>query len=733
MKKHSFTLALTLAAVAAGGAAAAPEFDVAKEDERAKLAALERDAKAGDDAAVYAMDEVFAKLARPAARGGPDVKNAPADLLLDEPPVPGSGGITMKSLRTHAFEVAKRLPAGIRKKLIEAQKEGQNTERQRGADDEALLIRRFPFAPDAAANAWRFAQRAFDEGDDLGAVSWDRLAAKLAGLQLQTQPPPFAAHARRASVLIRAGDLEGAEALLQRVESNHDAAPKLVATLRERIVRARVRREALAGRRPPEGLLPDLFASYQLNMAEAASTTPTVFAPPVAAHVGDLVLASDGSRLVGVDARTGELQGRLPAHDPKFSPPATGIPGLVAAHGDFVATSFFCEKFVLESRGGLGASGRSSKGDPDEADPSVRGGYFSLFAYDARGLRLLWWDGDTSGRGRPAGMDSLDDRGWQFFAGKHFVGRPAIDGKRVYVALASTLTESTLWVVALERRSGESGSLVLVPVWTTFLSLSTQPVTNQTQNLNVPTVNPRLSLDTEGRLFVQTDQDVLAALDVRTGGIDWLRRANEEDSSRAARARHGAGYRATSDPPVAFAGDDKRPSVLVAASPADERWLGLSCEDGSTLWRSDTWTQTRSGGFTPGRGEGPRVLALSSSVALGYGGQTFVAFDAFTGAVLVEPNKVRAVRLEDHERLVGSAAPAGPGLLLLPTDQGRMRKLAFREETKAARRVELTLGEDTHLQGTAPGAPIHLIALEGRLIATTPARVLVYTWIPRGE
>jgi hypothetical protein len=371
----------------------------------------------------------------------------------------------------------------------------------------------------------------------------------------------------------------------------------------------------------------------------------------------------------------------------------------------------------------------------------VRGGYFSLFAYDARALRLLWWDGDQGPRadedahGRPPGMDALDDRGWRFFSSKHVIGRPLVDGKRIYVPIASALSESQLWIVALERRTGEQGSLVLAPAWKTFISLNAQSSTTQAQNLTIPSVNPRLSLDIEGRLYVQTDQGVLATLDVRTGGLEWVHRIADEDSTRAARARqNGAGYRATSDPAVPFAGDAARPSVVVMASPEDERWLGLAAEDGSLVWRSDAWHQMRTGGFAAGRGEGPRVLALTPSVALGYGGQSFVAFDAFTGAILVEPNRVRAVRLEDQERLSGAAVHAGAGLLLLPTEQGRVRKLAFREDTKNnARRIELTLGEDAHLQGVALQAPVHLIALEGRLVATTPARVLVYTWVPRGE
>src|SRR5262245_40293375 len=131
MKKGAATrsiLALGLAAVVAGGAAAAPEFDVAKEDERARLVAIERDAKGGDDGVVYAMDQVVAKLARSTPLR--DAKNAPGDMLLDMPPAPGAPGVLMRSLRALAFETARKLPAATRKKIIEAQKDALANERR---------------------------------------------------------------------------------------------------------------------------------------------------------------------------------------------------------------------------------------------------------------------------------------------------------------------------------------------------------------------------------------------------------------------------------------------------------------------------------------------------------------------------------------------------------------------------------------------------------------------------
>jgi hypothetical protein len=294
--------------------------------------------------------------------------------------------------------------------------------------------------------------------------------------------------------------------------------------------------------------------------------------------------------------------------------------------------------------------------------------------------------------------------------------------------------ESQLRIIAYERRtgSGENGPLVLVPAWMTFLSLGSQPAPTQAQNLIVPAANPRLALDPEGRLLVQTSDGVLACLDARTGGIDWVRRPSDDDTTRAARIREHGGFRATSDPPLVFAGDGARPSVAVVTSPDDECWLGVSCEDGSILWRTDAWTGVRSGGFTGGRPEAARALALSATAFLGYGGQTFVAFDPASGASLVDPNRVRLVRLNDNERPSGAGVLAGSSLLLVPVDTGRLRRLSFHEDTtRGAHHVDISLGQELPLQGVPAQTPVHVIALEGRLAVTTPSRVLLYAWAPR--
>ncbi len=755
MKRYAVPMLATavVGASLAGAALAAPEFDLARDEERTKLATIEREAKDGNDASVYALDEVLSLVARTAPQR--DAKNPPGDMLL-EPAAGGAGapaatpgaapdgttGITMRSLRALALDVARRLPLAMRKKLVEAQRDAEASERKRGNDDEEILLRRFPLAPDSCVAAWRLADRASEAGDEGVALAWDRLAAKLAALQPQPPDAPPSSFLRRANMLVRAGDVDGAEALARRHEAQPGASAALVALARERLSHARLQHEALDARRPPEGLIPDLIASYQFNRADSASAVPVVMAPPVAAHVGDVVFASDGSRLLAVDARAGQLRARLPqGDDEKIVPPPTTIPGYVSALGELVVTPLFYEPIILATR----ESGvpRANRSDLDEADASVRGGFFSLWAYDAAALRLLWYDGDkgTSPRAatddpgsRPPGMESVDERTWRALMRAHVIGKPLIDGRRVYLALGTSMSESNLWIAAYERRTGDGGSLGMALAWRRFISLSPQPVSNQVQNSVPPIMNPRLALDPEGRIIFQTDQGVVGAVDVREGNLDWVRRPNDEDA-RAQRAQQRAGAcRPTSDPPVIFAGDGTRPSIAVVTSPDDESWLGVSCEDGSILWRSESWTQARSGNLSPNRPESPRALALSATAVLGYGGQGFVAFDPVTGASLLDPTRTRFVRLDDNERPAGAAALAGNGMALIATDQERLRKLAFHEETvRSGRRIELSLGERLPLQGIGQQGQVHLIALEGRVVATTPARVLVYSWVPRSE
>jgi hypothetical protein len=751
------TLASTAALAFLGAALASPEFDLARDEDRTKLATIEREAKDGNDASIYSLDEVFSQVARLAPQR--DAKNPPGDMLLEPAPPggpagrespqaapwtapDGSAGITMRSLRALAFDVARRLPPAMRKKLVDAQRDAEASEKKRGNDDEEVLLRRFPLAPDACVAAWKLADRASEAGDEGVALAWDRLAARLAALQPQPSDAPPSAFFRRAIMLVRAGDLDGAEALARRYEAQTGASAALVALVRERLSHARLQREALDARRPPEGLIPDLIASYQFNRADSASAVPVVMAPPVAAHVGDVVFASDGSRLLAVDARSGELRARLPQNDDKIVPPPTTIPGYVSAQGELVVTPLFYETMPFLPTRGTG-SARANRSDLDDADASVRGGFFSLFAYDAAALRLLWWDGDkgTSPRAatddpgsRPPGMEAVDERTWRALMRAHVMGKPLVDGRRVYIALGTSMSESNLWIAAYERRTGDGGSLGMTLVWRRFISLSPQPVSNQVQNSVPPLMNPRLALDPEGRVIFQTDQGVVGAIDVRAGDLEWVRRPNDEDA-RTQRAQQRAAYRPTSDPPVIFAGDGTRPSIAVVASPDDECWLGVSCEDGSVLWRSEVWTQPRSGYFSPNRPESPRALALSATAVLGYGGQGFVALDPVTGASLLDPTRTRFVHLDDNERPAGAAALAGNGMALIATDQQqKLRKLVFHEETvRSGRRVELSLGERLAFQGIGDQPQVHLLALEGRVVATTPARVLVYSWVPRSD
>jgi len=84
VKKRTPALALALFALA-GAALAAPELDLARDDERQRLATIEKDAAKGDEAAVYGLDDVFAKIAR--AQPEREAKNSPGNTLVEpEPP-----------------------------------------------------------------------------------------------------------------------------------------------------------------------------------------------------------------------------------------------------------------------------------------------------------------------------------------------------------------------------------------------------------------------------------------------------------------------------------------------------------------------------------------------------------------------------------------------------------------------------------------------------------------------
>jgi outer membrane protein assembly factor BamB len=760
MAKRARTGVLLVSGLAILGTArvfATPDFDLASDDDRAHLASIEKDAAAGNENAVFELEALLASLARLVPPK--ESKNYPGDLLVEIPDA-NTQAVRMRSLRALALDAAERLPKDLRQKLIDNQRDASDTERKRGNDDEELLLRRYPLAPGASEQAWRLATRAFEAGDELAAASLDRLGTRLAALQIQGPQIPPAARIRRASGLIRAGDLDGADALLKKIEVDAKTPPDLLGLLkvqRLRLDRARARREALEARKPAEGLVPDLLASYAFKKDAPVERGVRFPQAPLAAHRGDTIFASDGSRLLVVDARAGELRGRLPQNDEDVAPPATGIPGTVSIQGDVILAPLFYETFPLLPARGSAADPRRNKNDNDEVDPSVRGGFFSLFAIDARALRTLWWDGDvgTSPRaaedtphGRPPGADAVDERTWKVLAGSHVVGRPLQDGRRVYVPLVTSATESQVWIAAYDRKTGESQPLVLVPSWATFLALAPLAQGGQPQSSVMPIANPRLVLDPEGRVIVQTDLGTVAALDARTGALEWIYRFGEIDPNglRARQRGRGPGvYLPSNDPPVVVPGDGTRPSIVVAAAREEECWIGLSCEDGTVVWRSDPWTQNATGLFLHDGTESPRLLALAPDVVLGYGGLGFVAFDGATGASLIEPNAVERNRLnqqgdpQNGSRPIGPGARVGKSLVLLPLsspagiDRVRPLRYLIRRDEQTQRPKVVVLGHATDLPLQGAEGPVSLIPLEDRLVATTLQKVLVYSWGKRGE
>jgi outer membrane protein assembly factor BamB len=380
----------------------------------------------------------------------------------------------------------------------------------------------------------------------------------------------------------------------------------------------------------------------------------------------------------------------------------------------------------------------------------VRGGFFSLFVFDGRAKRLLWWDGDAglqagasedSPHGRPVGANDLDEGAWQRLAKGHVVGTPLADGRRVYVPLVTSAAEPQVWIAAYDRStSEESGSaergspLALVPAWRTFLVSSLQVAQPNVQPA-VSSANPRLALDADGRLLVQTDLGVVAALDARTGAIEWLVRLGEDDPPPAAprmprRVREDMGhyYTPTNDPPVVVPGRGSRPGVLVLASLEEKRWLGLSVEDGSVVWKSSFE------GFANNNQESARVAALAPDVVALYGGVSISLVDGQTGKSLL----ATPAQLEAGAWPVGPLARAGSASFVVPLSSSRactarytvkrgppQDRLADDRETIP---VEATLAAGDSYPLRETDGPVGLVCLEGRLVAVTGATVNVYAW-----
>ncbi|MBI3725919.1 hypothetical protein HY251_18475, partial [bacterium] len=446
------------------------DVELAPQSDLDRLQAAKASAFAGDARVLSELEELLARTSHETSLG--DARNPPGEALVQ----PAPDDARLLPLRTAVLEVVLALPSDLRGKLAQAQANAVATERSRGVDDEEHLIRRYPLMPGAADIARKLAERAFEAGDDLGAASLDRLSRKLERLRSgETAPLSRGALTRKAVARMVEGDADGLDETLARLAATDGARGEKEArelrALRDRL--ARERGAARGARALPEKASLVLSGSYAFTRKEPRDEDKKEWRPPqspVAAHVGDLVFASDGSRLLAVDARTGELKGRLPQDDDESAPLPSTIPGTVTSQGELVLAPIFFESFLLPARESALEKGRKS--DSEDADPSVRGGFLSLCAFDASTFRLLWWDGDAGTQpraaedaphGRPAGAETACEDCWRRLARAHVVGRPLMDGKRVYVPLATSGSESQVWIAAYERSTGESQPLALTP------------------------------------------------------------------------------------------------------------------------------------------------------------------------------------------------------------------------------------------------------------------------------
>jgi outer membrane protein assembly factor BamB len=759
-------LALLSPRVCAAQVHAPADPELATLDDRALVAAIEKEISTGDDRVLSDLESLFARV----ARHGPsaDAKNSPGDALVE---IAEEGTkVRLETLRATALRLALKLPKEQRRKLAESQAAALATERSRASAARALgettgdaerFLERYPLVAGSASAAERLASEFFESGDDLGAASLDRLSRRLAVLASAQAPPPSpAARLRRALALLGAHDEDAASSELRRAAHGLDsknpsdaALLRLVALAQKRVEAAAARRLAREARRPPDGCVADFLASFKFSRREQPQTP--LGTAPVAAHVGHTVFASDGSRVLVVDADDLELEGRLPQEDDGVGPPGTGVPGTVTACGDLVLAPLFFESFLLPARRGtIDERARPRGGD----EPMVRGGFFSLFVFDAPARRLLWCDGDAGiqagasedpPRGRPAGAEDLDETTWQRLALGHVVGKPLADGRRIYVPLVTASNEPQVWIAAYERATGEEQPLELVPRWRTFIVSSLQVGPANSQPL-VPAANPRLALDPDGRIILQTDLGVVAALDARTGAIEWLVRLGDEDAIQARPPRrrsedYGRLLVPSNDPPVVVAGRGSRPDTVVLASVEEKRFLGLSAEDGSVVWKA-SFTDA---GFSNNGSESARVSALAPDVVALYGGSALAVVDGLTGKSLL--GSPASAALDQGESPSGPLALGGASAFVLPLSSGRARTGRFSvrrgppadpsldDRETVPLEISLSLSEAFPLRAVGhPGAeageretidgPAGVLCLEDRLVVVTGQAVNVYCW-----
>lgn len=579
------------------------------------------------------------------------------DRLLEEATKPEARGVVVETtfgrfvgLRAHVLERAASAPAAVVDALRRLQAlAAAGARRSLGP---AALLERHPFSPQAAEAARALAARAIASGDlPLARAHLDAL---------ERLHPDAAAAPERAALRLLAGAAERAAAPAPSLGSG---AP------------------AVAWR-----------ARFGPTADPAASPIHPAYLP---AADGERVVACDGARALVLDLRDGAVVGRVPlAPDAIGRAPdaATGFAGRVATWAGVAFTPLVLERWLVP--------GRADQGD-------FAGRFYSLVAIDAARGRLLWWDGDpgpaTSRRLAPGladGPEPLVDA----LRGAHAVAAAA-DEARVYVALLLKSDEPELSLFAYERAGGATQPLVLRPAWSALVPLfsAERPRRAGADEPVAPELAAALALDGAGALLVTTDVGVVACVEVGSGEVRWIARAELDPRPRPRAARFGPQPLEPPDAPPQPArlvdGADGRHALVLLGQ--DVR--SIRVRDGVTAWSAP-------------KGRADRLL-LADGHAVVYGQRELLILEAATGA----PRH----RAPAEEHVVGDGVAVGRAVFL-PVHEGTAAKL---------RRIDLWVDGVAVAPRRSPLAampdhtPPYNLALSPRgLLAASARAITLHAW-----